>query len=223
MRVTEAVKTRKSIRAFLEKEVSRSTIETILEAARYAPSGVNMQPWEVLVVSGAQKKAFDAAMQQAFDNEEPEEMAYTYYPTEWFEPYRSRRVATGKLLYETLGIERADKDAQTAQWRANYRAFDAPAVLLFLMDKRLGVGSFLDYGMFMQSVMLLANEAGLATCPQAALAQYPQVVDALFTLPENMMVVAGIALGYEDREARINSFRPPRREVEEFARFFVDK
>ncbi len=221
MRVAEAVKTRKSTRAFLEKEVSRSTVESILEAARYAPSGVNMQPWEVLVVAGAQKKAFDAAMQQAFDSQEPEEMAYTYYPSEWFEPYRSRRIATGKLLYETLGIERADKAGQAAQWRANYRAFDAPVVLLFLMDDRLGVGSFLDYGMFMQSVMLLANEAGLATCAQAALAQYPQVVAEQFGLGAHQMVVAGMALGYEDPDAAINGFRPERREVEEFTRFFL--
>jgi nitroreductase len=220
MHVKEALIIRKSTRAFLDKSVSREAIVKILEAARHAPSGVNSQPWQVAVVSGIEKQKLQQQLENAFRSGIQKKMDYQYYPTKWKEPYKSRRKATGLQLYSTLGIGREDKQKQLDQWAANYRAFDAPVALFFFMDAGMQTGSFMDYGMFLQSLMLAAVEEGLAVCPQAALAEYPAIVKQFLGYPADSILICGMALGYEDTKAKVNSYRTPREAVDTFTRFF---
>ncbi|AHJ14294.1 nitroreductase [Sulfurospirillum multivorans] len=220
MTVSEAFKARKSSRAFLPQEVSPTLIEAILNDAKHAPSGVNMQPWHVYVVSGEKKHTLETKVIEAFEQGRKEVMDYAYYPSTWGEPYKSRRKETGLLMYSTLGISKEDKLRQIEQWKLNYRAFDAPVVLYFFIDANLEKGSYLDYGMFLQSVMLSATEKGLATCPQAALAEFPSIVKEELGTPENMLLLCGMALGYEDKEALINSYRTPRISLDSFVTFY---
>lgn len=220
MDVKQALLQRKSTRKFLDKPVDRELITNVLEAAGHAPSGVNSQPWQVAVVSGEKKRQLQQLLEEAFRSGVAKHMDYQYYPTEWKEPYKSRRKATGLQLYSALGITLYDKQRQQDQWAANYRAFDAPVMLLFFMDKGMQTGSFLDYGMFLQSLMLAAVEQGLAACPQAALAEYPNIVKQCLGYPEDSILICGMALGYEDTEAQVNSYRTPREPVGSFTRFF---
>ena len=220
MNVIEALNQRKSTRAFLKQDVDKAVIEEILDAARHAPSGANTQPWQVVVVTGEKKRKLEQKLEAAFSDGIEAKMDYLYYPTEWSEPYKSRRVACGMELYRALHIAREDKQRRRDQWAANYRAFDAPVALFFFMDAGLQTGSFMDYGMFLQSRMLAAVDKGLATCPQAALAEYPALVKQELGYPENSILICGMALGYENRDAAINHYRMPRDEVSAFARFF---
>jgi len=220
MKVRNALQKRKSVRAFLDREVSTEIIERILDAARWAPSGVNTQPWQVAVVRGETKRDLQERLENSFHAGEAKAMDYQYYPAEWMGVYRQRRKECGLQLFSTLNISREDKDKQVAQWAANYRAFDAPVMLLFFMDKGLGTGSFLDYGMFLQSLMLAAVEEGLATCAQAALGEYPGIVKEMLGYPDDSILLGGMALGYEDADATVNSYRTPRAEVDAFTQFF---
>jgi nitroreductase len=219
MRVRDALEQRKSVRAYLDRPVGREMIMRVLDAARHAPSGVNTQPWNVAVVTGAAKQRLQQKIEAAFRAGEKSGASYVYYPSEWTEPYRERRKECAVLMYDAVGISFGDKPAQLDQWAKNYRAFDAPVMLLFLIDSVMGQGSFIDYGMFMQSLMLAAAEEGLATCPQAALAEYPDIIRQELGYDDSMQVICGMALGYEDREAAINRYRTPRMEVGEFTRF----
>jgi len=220
MNVIEALNQRKSTRAFLKQDVDKAVIEEILDAARHAPSGANTQPWQAAVVTGDKKRKLEQRLEAAFSDGIEAKMDYLYYPTEWSEPYKSRRVACGLELYRALHINREDKQRRRDQWAANYRAFDAPVVLFFFMDAGLQTGSFMDYGMFLQSLMLAAVDKGLATCPQAALAEYPLLVKQELGYPENSILICGMALGYENHDAAINHYRMQRDEVSAFARFF---
>lgn len=220
MTVSQALRTRKSIRAFSPQNVEQELIKEILEDAKFSPSGVNMQPWFVHVVSGEKKRNIETAICEKFDAGIEEEMEYHYYPQTWEEPYKERRKATGLLMYETLGITREDKKRQHEQWKANYRAFDAPVVLYFFIDKNLGTGSYLDYGMFLQSLMLAATAKGLATCPQAAYAQFPQTIKKALHVSDEKILLGGMALGYADENALINSYRTSRIALEEFVSFY---
>lgn len=220
MKVSEALQIRKSTRAFLDKEVSKEKIVAVLDAARHSPSGVNTQPWQVAVVTGAKKIDLQSRVETAFRNGEKGQMEFQYYPLTWVEPYKTRRIECGLQLYSTLGITRQEKDRRLEQWAANYRAFDAPVMLFFFMDAGLETGSYMDYGMFMQSVMLTAIEEGLATCPQAALGEYPAIVKEVLDYPSEVLLLGGMALGYEDTGALVNSYRTPRLSVDSFTRFF---
>ena len=220
MNVLEALKERKSVRAYLDKKVEKEKINLILNSAKHAPSGINMQPWNVCVVSGQKKKQIEEKILKNYDNNNKDVMDYQYYPLTWTDTYKKRRKETGLLMYKTLGITREDKDRQIEQWRANYRAFDAPVVLYFFIDASLEKGSYLDYGMFLQSIMLSATELGLATCPQAALAEFPTIVKEELNIDNNQKLLCGIALGYEDKNALINSYRTSRIELNEFVTFY---
>lgn len=220
MTVTEALKQRQSIRAFLPRAVEPEKLQRILDAARYAPSGVNTQPWQVAVVSGESKLRLQQKLEAAFRNGEKSQMAYQYYPVSWEQPYKARRLACGLALYGALGIERDDKLRQLDQQAANFRAFDAPVMLLFFMDPTMSTGSYLDYGMFMQSLMLAAVGEGLATCPQASLAEYSRIAKEELGYPDDAVLVCGMALGYADEEAVVNSYRTDREAVESFTQFF---
>lgn len=220
MNVRDALLARKSTRAFSSENVSPESIRRVLDAARHAPSGVNTQPWQVAVVTGGKKESLGALMEQQFRKHIKGAMDYSYYPDEWIEPYRNRRKTCGLQMYSTLNISRDDKQRQLDQWAANYRAFDAPVMLLFFLDPVMSAGSYLDYGMFMQSIMLAAVDEGLATCPQASLGEYPEIVKQELGYPQDSILLGGLALGYEDKEAQINSYRTERLTVDEFTRFF---
>ena len=220
MNIIEAMNKRHSTRAFINKPIANDKINRILEAASHSPSGANTQPWQVAVVSGKTKNKLEQQLQQAFHSGKPSQISYQYYPTDWKDTYKIRRRKCGLQLYNSLNISREDSEGQKAQWAANYRAFDAPVMLLFFMDKSMETGSFIDYGMFIQSVMLAAVEEGLATCPQAALADYPDIVKSTLAYSDDHVLLCGMALGYEDEQAAVNSYRTPRVAVAEFSRFF---
>jgi nitroreductase len=222
MNVFEAMDARHSARAYLDRDVEDEKIERILTHAARAPSGANTQPWRVAVVSGGAKRAIEARMERAWLAGDKGGADYQYYPASWTEPYRARRIACGRQLYESLGIQREDKARRRQQWLANYRAFGAPVVLYFYMEARLQTGSYLDCGMFLQSVMLGAIEEGLATCPQAALSEYPSIVKEELGLGEGWVLLCGMALGYEDVAAPINRYRTPRAALDEFISFHRD-
>jgi nitroreductase len=147
-------------------------------------------------------------------------MDYKYYPVEWLEEYKKRRKECGLMLYSTLNISREDKDRQLDQWALNYQAFNAPVILLFFIDRSMEKGSFMDYGMFIQSIMLSAVEKGLATCPQAALGEYPDIVRQEFPEYKDKMVLCGLALGYEDKGQIVNSYRTTREDISRFVRYY---
>jgi len=220
MNVVDALQERKSVRAFLDREVEESKINAILDAARHAPSGANTQPWHVAVISGETKQKLQTQIESAFRKGDKGSADYTYYPEEWIEPYKSRRIACGLQMYSTLHITREDKQRKLDQWAENYRAFDAPVMLLFFMDGHMQTGSFIDYGMFLQSIMLAAVEQGLATCPQASLGEYPGIIKTTLDYPADDILLCGMSLGYEDKAGLVNSYRTPREDVDSFTRYF---
>jgi nitroreductase len=219
MDVKTALAKRKSTRAFLNKEVPITTVNAILEQAKTAPSGVNTQPWKVAVLSGQSKKDLEQKMESEFRAGNKGIMDYQYYPEQWEAEYKQRRKACGLLMYSTLQIKREDKQRQLDQWAANYRAFDAPIMLLFFIDKIMEKGSYVDYGMFLQSIMLSAVEHGLATCPQAALAEYPEIVKKELGY-EDQVLICGMALGYEDTTKDVNNYRTGREDLDQLVRYF---
>ncbi len=221
MNVSHALQQRKSVRAFLDKEVDPGTITKLLTLAAHAPSGTNMQPWRVAVVSGKTKQRLQDQIIASFEKGTEGNADYRYYPYEWVDPHKTHRLNCARQMYKVLGIVRNDKEGRLQQWAANYRAFDAPVMLLFFMDKTMQTGSFLDYGMFLQSFMLAAVEQGLATCPQASLADYPEIIKSVLGYPQDNILLLGMALGYEDTDAPINSYRLPRDSPDKFAQFFT--
>jgi nitroreductase len=220
MNVRDALLQRKSVRAYLDRPVGRSVIERVLDAARHAPSWANTQPWQLAVVSGKAKAALQQRLERTFRDGEPGRMDYRYYPVRWQPPHLQRRSACGLQLYAALGIKRGDKERRQEQWAANYRAFDAPVMLFCFVDATMEAGSWIDCGMFLQSLMLAALEEGLATCPQAALAEYPDIVRQALGYPDDVRLLCGMALGYKDRDHPVNSYRTPRQDVHTFTCFF---
>jgi nitroreductase len=217
--VEDAIRGRQSIRGFLKTPVPRPLIARILETAGRAPSGTNIQPWKVYVVDGAIRDQITAEMCQAYDTAPEPERPYNYYPQKWREPYIGRRRACGWGLYGTLGITRDNKEGMRLQRRGNYELFGAPVGLFFTIDKDMEIGSWLDCGMFIQSVMIAARQFGLETCPQAALANYHELLRKRLGIPDVEQVVCGMALGYPDPDAKVNTFRTDREPVEVFTTF----
>ncbi|APX92605.1 nitroreductase [Halomonas sp. 1513] len=221
MHVDDAILSRRSIRRFLPTPVPRETLEHLLRVAGQAPSGSNIQPWQVHVVSGEPLAALSDALQAAFDSEPDQHQAeYVYYPREWFEPYIGRRRRCGYGLYETLGIHREERGKRLAQARRNYAFFDAPVAMILTLDRRLDTGSFMDCGMFLQSLMLAARGQGLHSCAQAAIAPYHRVIREQLTLADSELVLCALALGHADPAAPENGFVPEREPWERFARFY---
>lgn len=219
MNVQDALKARKSVRAYLDKPVTHESILRILDAARWAPSGTNTQPWEVYVVQGDTKSQIIDALETQFEQGAEASMEYAYYPNQWFSPFQERRRACGLAMFSALEISRQDKDKRLAQWKKNYSAFGAPVILYFVMHKGLEAGSFFDYGMFYQSVMLAAMDEGLSTCPQAALAEFPQPVKDILGVGDDHLLLCGLALGYEDTRDVVNHYRTEREPIENFVTF----
>ncbi|WP_019449242.1 nitroreductase [Cupriavidus sp. BIS7] len=220
--VDRAITTRRSIRAFLDTPVSRETVEEILAVASRAPSGTNTQPWKVYVLSGDAKTRLCAEVLAAYDDPERDlkyREEYPYYPREWANPYLARRRKVGWDLYSLLQISREDKARMHEQHSRNFRFFDAPVGMIFTIDRIMEQGSWLDYGMFLQSIMVAARARGLDTCPQAAFTQFHRVIAEHLRLTEEEMVVCGMSLGYADPDATANQLTTEREPVSEFARF----
>ncbi|MFO1256989.1 MAG: nitroreductase family protein [Gammaproteobacteria bacterium] len=216
MDVLEAIVERRSIRAFLDQAVPQETLLAILEAAKWAPSGVNTQPWHVAIVGQETRKKIAEAIIAKMKANVPKNPDYQYYPQDWFDPFKTRRKACGSALYGALNISHDDTEKRKAQWYRNYYFFDAPAGMMFFIDNRLETGSWLDMGMFLQNVMLAARGYGLETCPQAALAEYPEIIRDLISPPPNHAVVCGMALGYPDWSHPVNQYRTAREPLDAF-------
>ncbi|MEA3469165.1 MAG: nitroreductase [Thermodesulfobacteriota bacterium] len=221
MNILKSLQQRKSVRAFLDKDVEIEKINAILFAASHAPSGANIQPWQVAVVSGETKKKLQTQIEQSFRQGDRGKADYQYYPKEWIHPYKLRRINCGRLMYDTLKIKRPDKQRRLDQWAANYRAFDAPVMLLFFMDASMQTGSYIDCGMFLQSIMLAAVEHDLATCVQASFSDYPEIIKTVLGYPKDTILLCGMAMGYEDKNALVNSYRTPREDISSFTRYFT--
>ncbi len=223
--VDAAITSRHSMRAFLPTEVPRETIEEILQIAARAPSGTNTQPWQVHVLTGQAKERLSDRIIKA--HADPVEAAnhreeYAYYPSQWASPYIDRRRKVGWDLYGLLGLGKTDREGMHKQHARNYRFFDAPVGLMFSIDRLMQQGSWLDYGMFLQNIMVAARARGLHTCPQAAFTQFHRLIaDELQFGPEQMLV-CGMALGFADPLAIENSLVTDRAPVTEFARFHQD-
>jgi nitroreductase len=213
--VTDAILSRRSVRAFLAEPVPQALIEQMLEIAARAPSGGNLQPWRVDALTGAPLAALVAEAQAST----PGEMELAVYPSPLPEPYRTRRHRSGEALYEAIGIPRDDRAARLAQFARNFDAFGAPVLLLFSIDRIFDRPQWAHLGMFIQTLMLLAEERGLATCAQEAWAALHDVAARHVELPAERILYCGMALGYADPEAPINTLRTEREPVEAFARF----
>jgi nitroreductase len=220
--VDEAITSRRSIRAFLPTPVPRETIEAILAVAARAPSGTNTQPWHVHVLTGAAKSALSRDIRAAYDDPAQRAMhteQYAYYPTEWRSPYIDRRRKVGWDLYSLLGIAKTDKARMHEQHGRNYDFFDAPVGLMFSIDSVMRQGSWMDYGMFLQNIMVAARARGLDTCPQAAFTQFHRIISRHLGLRDDEMVVCGMSLGHADPAAVENTLVTEREPVAGFVRF----
>lgn len=215
MNVTDAVQRRKSIRAFRPDPVDDDTIAQLLERAARAPSGGNVQPWRIFVINGESMTRFREFM----IGRPMEEAAYEIYPSPLGEPYRSSRFKVGEDMYGTIGISRDDREGRLAQFAKNMDFFGAPAALFCFLDRQMGPPQWSDLGMFLQTFMLLAQEAGLDTCPQEAWAVYEQAVSEFVGAPENLRIFCGMAIGHADWDHPINSLHTDREPLEVFARF----
>ena len=214
-----AIASRRSIRRFRPDPVPVATVREILAVARHAPSGTNMQPWRVVVAGGERKRALSAAIHAAFDRAAPPPMEHEFYPSPFPEPYLSRRRKVGWDLYGALGITKGDNARMRAQTGRNYDFFDAPVGMIFTIDRVLTIGSWLDYGMFLQNIAICARGRGLDTCMQAAFGFYHETIREQLGIPQSQIVVCGMSLGFAVTDAPENIFPVERESVEGFASF----
>ena len=226
--VDAAITSRMSTRAFTQQVVPHDTLKEILQVASRAPSGTNTQPWKVYVLTGNSRQSLVDKVCSAHDAVRADPAlaaeyteAYDYYPEKWVSPYIDRRRENGWSLYGLLGIGKGDKDKMHFQHQRNYRFFDAPVGLMFTIDRVMGRGSLLDYGMFIQSVMVAARARGLDTCPQAAWNGFASIILPHIGAGGNEMLVCGMALGYADPTDVVNTFRTPRVAVDEFTHWLA--
>jgi nitroreductase len=214
-----AITSRRSIRGFLGTPVPLDTVRHLLEVASRAPSGSNIQPWKVHVVTGPALQRLKDALLAAHVSGAPEAREYEYYPVNWRSPYLERRRKVGWQLYELAGVGRGDREGASRQRGKNYVFFGAPVGLLFTIDRDMEMGSWLDFGMFLQNIMVAARGHGLDTCPQAAIANYPDIVRRHLNIPDAEMVVCGMALGHADPSEPANTLVSEREAVEAFTTF----
>ena len=220
--VDAAITSRRSIRAYLSTPVPRETIERILEVASRAPSGTNTQPWKVYVLTGAAKEGLSAKIQASFaanPKQEGLKDEYNYYPAQWVSPFIDRRRKVGFGLYNLLGIAKGDTARMQAQAARNYDFFDAPVGLIFAIDRIMGQGSWMDYGMFLQNIMVAARARGLDTCPQAAFTPYHALIQDHVGMPANEMLVCGMSMGYANPDAIENTLVTEREPMASFTQF----
>ncbi len=216
MKVSDAVLARRSIRAFTSQPINNKVIKDLLALAARSPSGGNLQPWKIYVVNDQSMKKF-IEFQARWD--QPETPGYAIYPSGLTEPYRTSRYQLGEAMYELLGIPREDKDARLQQVMRNFEFFGAPAALFCFVDKQMGPPQWSDLGMFLQTFMLLAQEAGIDTCAQEAWAMKNDSVSKFVGSDKNDILFCGLALGYKDEDAVINQLSSERRPIEQWAKF----
>lgn len=219
--VFDAVTTRTSVRSFLDEPVEQAVLEKLIHTASRAPSGTNMQPWETHVFTGNALKDLCAVVTEAYDKHPTgNDSEVRYYPEKWFEPFISRRRKVGWDLYGLLNIEKGDKVRMHEQHRRNFQFFDAPVGMLFTIHRDLATGSWLDYGMYLQNLMLLARSFDLHTCPQAAWADFHTQIRKHMALSEDHVIVCGMALGKMDPNAPENTLRTEREPIEKNTHFY---
>ena len=216
MNVTDAILARKSIRNFLDTPVANELIQELLSKAARAASGGNLQPWRIYIINGDVRSRFVELIEVRTDSEPPD---YAVYPPKLKEPYRSSRYKLAEDMYTLLGIPREDKPARLKHLARNFRFFDAPAAFFCFVDKIMGPPQWSDLGMFLQSFMLLAQEAGLDTCAQEAWANWPQTVAEFVDAPEELMLFCGMAIGYANPDAPVNALVSERESFERWATF----
>ena len=217
--VSEAVDRRMSVRKFLPKPVPFETVHEILDIARRAPSGGNVQPWKVDVLAGEKLDDFRAIVAEKIKAGERETPHYDIYPAKLWEPHRSYRYKCGEDLYALINVTRDNKAGRLMQFAENFKLFGAPVGLFFTFDKKFGPPQWSDVGMLMQTIMLLAVERGLDTCAQEAWSEFPDTVISYCGLPEESLVFAGMAMGYRDPDHPLNGLRTDRADVEDFVTF----
>ncbi len=219
MQVEEAIRSRKSVRQFSSKPVDGQTVRDILEIAKWAASGGNLQPWKVKVLTGVPLSDLVQKVQGKLATGQMESPEYNVYPPELKDPYRTRRRVVGQALYDLIGVPREDTPGKFRQLAKNFEFFGAPVGLFFVMDRQMEIGQYVDLGIFMQNIMLMARDKGLHTCPQEAWAQWPKTTAEFLKVPDDEMVFCGMALGYMDEEAIINNLKSERADLEEFVEF----
>ena len=216
MKVSDAVQSRSSIRAFLNKRVPNELLKTLLQTSSRSPSGGNLQPWKIYVLNGDAMEKFLEFQAGWF---EPETAAYDIYPPSLKEPYRSSRFEVGEQMYSLLEISREDKEARINQVMQNFNFFGAPAAIFCYVDREMGPPQWSDLGMYLQTFMLLAQEAGLDTCAQEAWAMKHESVSTFLQAAESDMLFCGMAIGYKDQDAAINQIKTTRRSTDEWMKF----
>jgi nitroreductase len=220
MNVTDAVRSRHSIRGFLDKPVAESVLREVLDTAARAASGGNLQPWRIYAVAGAPLADFKAKMAQRLKtNPSPDPLEYHVYPQDLWEPHRTWRYRVGEQMYGYIGIPREDRAARLGWFQHNYQFFGAPAAIFAYLDKRMGPPQWSDMGMYLQNVMLLLREKGLDSCPQECWSIYNVMVRDLVNSPPEMMLFCGMAIGYRDDSAAVNKLVTERAPLDEFASF----
>ena len=224
MNVKEAFLSRRSVRRFLSKPVPKDKIKNILECSAFAPSGHNIQPWHVYVVEGKKKEAITNSILESIKDGSAKEFKqeFDYYPTEWFEPFISRRRAVGFELYKLLNIGREDFEARDKQMQENFHFFGAPLGMFITMDRRLATGTFMDVGMFIQSILVSARGEGLHSCGQVAFTKFHTLIADQLNFKENEMLVCGVSVGYEDTSAPENSLRVEKLDYTDYTTFLSE-
>jgi nitroreductase len=225
--VEEALLTRRSVRAFLPTPVPRGEVDRLLTLAARSASNSNCQPWQVHVLTGEPKRRLTRALWEALDRgrraTDPE-YPYQPPPDQWQEPFRSRRASFGEGLYrDTLGLEATDVCGRSAHHRRNYEFFGAPVGLILTVSRHPRASALVDAGLFLQALMLLAREAGLDTCPQASFIDFDPVLREQLAIPDDQVIVCGLALGHADVEHRLNGYRTPREPAGAFVTFHGDE
>lgn len=213
------IRNRKSCRAFLNQAVEKEIVLHLLEATKWAPSGVNHQPTQVAVLGPKTRAQLSIRLLEQFDAGITPNPDYTFCPDSWPDSYKARRKACGKLLYDSLGISPMDGEGKRRHKRRNYTFFEAPVGLIFYLEEGMPKGSWLDAGLFLQSFLLAAEALGLATCPQASLAEYPDIVRQVLGL-KRVEIICGVALGYADVAHPLNSYRTDREPLQAFTQWY---
>jgi nitroreductase len=219
--VDDAIRSRKSVRAFLPTPIARSTVEELLTVASRSASGSNIQPWRIRVIAGETKNRLTASILDAVarDGFEPYQREWNYYPVNWREPFLGRRRKIGWDMYSLLGVAKGDFEGTQAARLRNYEFFGAPVGMIFTLDEDLEIGSWLDLGIFLDAVMIAARGRGLHTCPQAAFADFHRIIRPQLNIPENQIIVCGMALGHIDPDAPVNALVTERAPIADFATF----
>jgi len=217
--VNEAIRSRKAVRQFTDQKIPEQTVRDILETAKWAPSGGNLQPWNVHVLSGDVLAELVEEVRSKLTAQVSEVQDYNIYPPDLKDPYRTRRRDLGQALYDLIEVPRDDTPGKLRQLARNFEFFGAPVGLFFVMDRQMEIGQYVDLGMFMQNIMLLAREKGLHSCPQEAWAHWPQTVSKSLGISDDEMAFCGMALGMMDEDAVINRLQSGRADLDEFVTF----